>query len=224
MKPFWRRTIACASTFHARLILIAVLLAAGLCLTAGAQSNSFASTVSPKLRQFLTDHPAAALTLSNTLAEAFTTRTYRIYYFYSDDESIPRAAHTYAGPSMVWITVRENQQPADEFVGLIFEALNSEGGQRFGELADLARVGRITKPNFVREVMRQEFQAVKKTRAMLGGFQFTPAEIEASYFYSRFIQCPDDFEQFLVFKKKVSPNRDQVKEYEKLYDTIRSHA
>src|SRR6185295_18820026 len=111
-----------------------------------------ASTVSPKLRQFLTDHPAAALTLSNTLAEAFTVRTYRIYYFYSDDESIPRAAHTYAGPSTVWITVRENQQPADEFVGILFEALNSEGGQRFGELADLARAGRITKTNFVREV------------------------------------------------------------------------
>jgi hypothetical protein len=197
-----------------------ILLVISLCLSSWAQDTNIVGTTSPKFRQFLSTHPAAATIFSNVLSEAFSNRTVRLYYFYSDDESLSRASHNYADET-VWIFVRENQTPFDEWSSVIFEMLNSEGEKRFKELAKEARTGSISKDDFVREVMKQEFQAVKKTQALIRSFKLSQQEIEESYFYNRFIQCPDDFEGFLSYKKRVSPKRDQIKEYSRLYDSLR---
>ena len=198
-----------------------ILLAVFLCISSPAQVTNIVSIVSPKLRQFLADHSTASKSLSSAFSEAFPTRTVQIYYFYSDDESVARASHYYPDKSVVGILIRENQQPCDECLCLIFEVLNSEGEARFEQLADQAKAWTISRADFVKEIMRQEFQAVKKTQALMGNFKLSPKEITDSYYYNLFIKCPSDFEDFLVYKKKGQVHRDQTKEYEQLYNSLR---
>src|SRR5262249_55874707 len=150
-----------------------------------------------------------------------SNRTIQIYYFYTEDASVPRASHICADEALLRISIRENQQASDECICLMFEILNSEGDDRFKKLSEQAMKGTKSKSYFVKEVMRQEFYAVKKTQALLGHFGLSKSEISESYYYNRFIQSPDDFEEYLSYKKEVSPDRDQEKEYGQLYDSLR---
>jgi len=204
-----------------RKYIILILLSTLLCISSGAQDSNLLSMVSPKLRRFLADHPAISKLLADAISEAFSDRKARLYYFYSDDESVPRAYHSYPDRSTVSITIRENQRPSDECIALIFEVLNSEGEKHFKVLMKQAQARAISKADFVMEIMRVEFRAVMKTRDLLSKFKLSKKEIAESHYYKRFTQCPSDFEGYLTYKRKVAPNgRDQAKEYEQLYDSI----
>lgn len=159
--------------------------------------------------------------------ESFTNRDVRFYYFYTQDESIPRASHYYPNDypteNEVWIYIKADQQPVDEFFCVIFEMLNSEGEKRFQELMSQARAGTILRTNYALEITRQEFVATKRTHDLIGRLKFTRKEISSSQYYKRFLECPDGFEDFLVYQKKVvkGSQRDPIKEYETQYDLIR---
>jgi hypothetical protein len=195
------------------LTLIFVLLAAAL-----RAQNSF----SPKLTQFLLGHPAASLALSNVLAEASSERTVQVYYFYTHDETAPKAHHNYLGDSTtVGIFVRENQPAAcDECIGVLFEILKSKGDKRFRELWGQAKSGSISKMDFVTEVKRQEFQAVQAVQNLIRTFDLKAEEIAASSSYRLFMETPKSFEAFLAYSRKVSTGET----YEELYDRIRKSA
>jgi hypothetical protein len=122
---------------------------------------------------------------------------------------------------VVGIAIRENQQSSDEFICLLFEVLNSEGEKRFQEIYQKAKDGTLSKTNFVNEILKVEFEAVKRTRELIRGLNLNKKEISESYFYNRYIECPNKFEDFLSYKKKASPQRDQIKEYEMQYDSLR---
>lgn len=186
-----------------------------------AENVPLADMMSPKLRQFLADYPSALEALSNAVSESTSCQNLRLYYFYSSDESVPRAYHHYTGESGVTIVIRENQQPCDEWIWFLFEVLNSRGEKRFMQLGDMARAGTISKTDFPREVLRQEFQAVKMTKALIRTVHLSRQEEEESYCFNRFVECPDDFEEFLSYKKRVSPGRDQINEYEREYEVLR---
>jgi hypothetical protein len=165
-------------------------------------SASAQGLLSPKLNRFLISHPAVAITLSNVLAEASSNRTVEIYYYYTNDESTPRAHHHYIGDrSTLGIFVRENQQPYDECIGILFEALNSKGEKRFMELFKEAKSGWISRVEFVREIMLQEFQAVKTTKVLIRNLKLDPNESAGSESYQYFINSPDDPEEFLAYSK-----------------------
>jgi hypothetical protein len=198
-----------------------IFLSALLCICCRAQNTNVLGMASPKLKQFLTDHPVASTTLSSVVSEAFASRKIRLYYFYSEDESIPRAFHYYPDESSVGIAIRENQQPCDECISLIFEVLNSEGEKVFQQLMEQAKAGNISKAEFVEGVMRQEFHAVMKTQEIIGSWKLTQKEIAASYDYNRFMQGPNKFEEYLSYQKTVSPKRDLPKEYGQQYDELR---
>ena len=191
------------------------------CISCPAAESGVLKMASPKLRQFLADHPAALQALTGAISESFSNRTVRLYYFYSDDETVPRAGHYYPEKSSVGIVIRENQEPSDEYISLIFEILNSQGEKRFLDLVEQAKSGAISKTDFVRDLMRQEFQAVKKLRGLIDSFKLSKKEKDTSYFFKKFAECPEDFEAYLSYARKVSPNRDQTKEYEKAYDSLR---
>src|SRR5260221_8516873 len=148
-------------------MLALILLSAVLCFSSQAQDTNILNVISPKLGRFITEHPEAGGALSNALSDAFVSKKLqsRFYYFYSDDPSAPTALHYYPDKSSVALVIRENQQPCDECICLIFEALNSMGQNRFQDLFERAKTGTISKTNFVREVMGQELQALKKTQA-----------------------------------------------------------
>jgi hypothetical protein len=188
--------------------------------TSLAQQASQNLEVSPQLQQFLSDHPQASQILSKGLAEAFSNRKLLIYYFYTKNESVPRASHIYPDKSSVSIFLRENQLPCDEYICLFFEILNSEGESNFQQLALKARAGQISKKDFATCIMRQEFQAVKRTRDSIGSLGLNQKEIGDSYYFNRFVNTPNDFDKFLVYIKQVSPQRDQFAEYERYYDNL----
>jgi hypothetical protein len=196
-----------------------IWLTAFFCIWCSAEESGVLKMVSPKLKQFFADHPAASQTLGGIISESFSNRTVQLYYFYSNDETVPRASHYYPAESAVRIFIRENQEPSDECICLIFEILNSQGEKRFQELIDEAKSGAVSKRDFVRGIMRQEFEAVKRVRGLLKSFKLSKKEISMSYMYNKFAQCPDDFEAYAVYKPK-GVTRDQYKEYEQFYDSL----
>ena len=183
------------------------------------QDTNIVNMASLQLRKFLVDHPGATTSLSNAVLEAFAGRTVQLVYFHTDDESIPRASHQFPTESSVVIFIRENQEPCDEYICLIYEVLNAEGDQRFAELAKQATAGTISRTNFVRGIMRQEFPAVKRLQGLLDSFKLSEPEKSASYFFSKIIRCPDDFESYVTYRPP-GVTRDQFKEYERLYDSL----
>jgi len=191
-----------------------------LCSLSFANESDVHSAFSPKLRNYLTNNPTALKVLTNAFSEAFAGKTFRLFYFYAEDESQPRAFHTYAEPSAVWISVRENQDVRDELITLLFEVINSKSEEKFRKIAREARMRSVKKSQFAKQVLRIEFDAVKATRDLLRTLDFSEKERADSYYYNRFDQCPDDFEAFLAYSKKVSPKRDALKEYEAKYDSL----
>jgi hypothetical protein len=199
------------------LILLVVLS----CISLRAQGTNIYSMMSPKLRQFLAGHPEVSSSLSKVLSDAFSNRTVFLYYFYTDDKSVARASHYYPNESSVGIAIQENQQPSDQCICLIFEMLNSEGEKRFYELTEEAQTGSISRADFARGMLRQEFQAVKKMQKLLRDFKLSKTEIAESHYYKAFIGCPNTFEAFLNYSTSAVSERDAIKDYEQEYDLLR---
>lgn len=210
--------------------LIRILLAlffsssAFFCVSSFAEESKILGTFSPKLRQFVIGHPGALQILTNTLSEAFSNRTVQLYYFYSNDKSLPVSYHYYPSESAVGICILENQTPLDEFSTFVFEAVNSEGEKHFQELSHRAEVGDISRTDYATEIMRVEFTAVKRTGDLLCNLKPNDKEIFDSHTYKHFFECPKKFEDFLIYTKNISlPERDPFEEYEAQYDLLRKH-
>jgi hypothetical protein len=158
----------------------------------------------------------------NVFSEAFAKRRVQISYFYTDDDSIPKAGHYYPNESAVGITVRENQEPLDEFVCIVFEAINSENEKPFQEIVQQAQQGLISRERFARDILRLEFNAVLKTRDLLKRLKLNVGDMSTLYLYKHMMECPDTFDEFLTYTKAISPNhqRDPLEEYEKQYDLM----
>ncbi len=144
-----------------------LLLAVCWGISSNAQEVKLMSGLSPKLRIFLMEHPPARTVLTNAIVETYSKKTVSLYYFYSDDVSVPRAGHFYpntvAMPNVV-IYIRENQSPADEYVCVLFEVINSQAEKRFLQLVQDAKDGTVTKSQFAREILKAEFDAAKRVR------------------------------------------------------------
>lgn len=180
--------------------------------------------LSPKLRVFLTDHGRASQIFTNLISKAFTGRSVKIYYFYSDDYSIATCYHYYPDESNVVICVRENQKPVDEFISLVFEVINSESETNFQNLREKVIDGSITRTNFAIEVLKVEFRAIMETSGLLGEIGFTKTEIADSRYYKSYANSPTNFVDFIYYTEKMSmPERDPIKEYEQQYDLMRKH-
>ncbi len=189
-----------------------------------AEETNVLSTLSPKLRTFLAANPAALKVLTNAYSVAFRTNTVQTTYFYSEDDSKPRAGHYYpntAGMADVQVMVRENQEPLDEFTSILFELLNSKNQGRFQQIVDEAKAGAIQRTEFAVAVIRIEFEADLAVRDVLKEMKFTPEQETQSYFFSRLVNCPTNFEEFLAYQRRVSPNREIIKEYQAMYDALR---
>ncbi len=181
--------------------------------------------LSPKLRHFLADNVAASNTLTTVASEALQGRTLRLYYSYSEDDSTADSSHYYPSDRELGIIIRENQQTADEFICLVFELLNSEGESRFRELLQQARSGSISKQEFTQEVLRREFVAVNRTRDLLRKLKLPKRDLSKCHSYKQFLECPDTFEGFIEYTKKISsPGRDPFREYGDKYDSLRKES
>jgi hypothetical protein len=179
-----------------------------------------------KLRQFLSEHPAATKVLTNSIKNAFSNRTVDLFYFYSDDEMEARAFHCYPsvlGMAEVIICVRENQLPLDEFSSLLFEILNSRNQARFVKLTKDAKKGKGSRDEFARGILRSEFDAIQDTKASVIALKLDDSATAGSYFYNRLLNCPSKFDDFLSYSKKIS-KRDAFKEYQEKYDEMRKES
>ena len=145
--------------------------------------------------------------MSSLLSEAFPARAVQVLYYYADERTATTTSHYYPSESSAVIVVRENQPASDECIALIFELLNSAGEKRLLELGNRAKSGALSKADFVNAVMQEQFQAAKRMRDMLGDFKLSRKEQTKSAYYSRFIQCPDDFAGFLSYLERVAPGQ-----------------
>jgi hypothetical protein len=209
-----------------RKVFVALWLCILIVSTSHSQPLPIERRESLKLRQFLSEHPAAAKVLTNSIKKVFSNRTVDLFYFYSDDETEARAFHYYSsliGMAKVIICVRENQLPFDEFSSLLFEILNSRNQARFVKLTADAKAGKVSRDEFARGILRSEFDAVQDTKASVIDLKLDKSTIAGSYFYTRLLNCPSKFDDFLSYSKKVS-KRDVFKEYQEKYDELRKHS
>jgi len=190
-------------------------------MSSQAQGTNLYGMMSPKLKQFLAAHPGASCVLSNLLSEAFTNRTVTLYYFYTDDDSIPGGTQYYPGTPSVVIGIRENQRPTDEYICLVFEVINSERETRFNELTDEARAGKISRSEYATEMLRHEFQTAKRIQELLPKLGLTETEIAESGYYKQSIECPKTFEEFLKGAGAARALRTYGFEYDIVHDTQR---
>ncbi|HEY3857183.1 MAG TPA: hypothetical protein VGO67_22585 [Verrucomicrobiae bacterium] len=181
---------------------------------------------SPKLKKFLSEHPLAEKTLTNTISKVFSNRTVDLFYFYDDDDNTkPPAYHYYPrgqGDAEVIICVRENQVPLDEYFCLLFETLNSRSEADFKKLTQEAREGKISRDDFAWGILRSEFTAALDTRTALMNLNLDKSDTIGSYHYNRVLNSPTNFNDFLLYIKKDS-KRDVFKEYQEKYDAIRKN-
>jgi hypothetical protein len=200
------------------------LLSILLCVSSWAQSSSVVIEASPKLKKFLSDNPEAAKVFANAIATAFSQKTVQLLYFYSDDESKARAFHFYPntiGSPDVMLCIRENQTPLDEFITTLFETLNTKNENAFTELSQNAYSGTITKEQFAKGILQKEFEATKSIHSILLELRLATNEVNESFYYRKFAECPTNFDGFMAYSKKVSQSRDAMKEYELKYDSLR---
>jgi len=179
---------------------------------------------SPKLKKFLSDYSETAKIFTNAVSNAFSNKTVRLYYFYSDNDSEARCFHFYpnrAGMPEVVLCVRENQAPLDEFICVLFETLNSKNESEFWKLFQDASLGNISREQYAKEILQHEFEATKNTRAILLTLKFEKKETGESHYYREFAECPTNFDDFLTYSKKLSQDRDVLKEYELQYGSLR---
>jgi hypothetical protein len=204
-----------------KLILSLLLFTTSFPATA-ASGDNFTSMCSPKLRKFVEDHQEMGQVISNAIRDAFSQRSLQVYYFYSDNETVPPASHYYPDQSTVAVLLLESQDPIDECITLLYEVVNSKGENRFQELCDAAKNNTISRTNFAYEVLNMEFQAAKETQKLLRKVKFSKSEISKSTEYSRFALCPDSYAEFLAYTEKISlPKRNPIAEMELQFDAIK---
>jgi len=191
-----------------------------------AQGTNLLLACSPKLRKLVATHPEAFTVFTNACCLATRTNSVALIYFYSEDESQARGRQFYphtAGQPDVVICVRENQQPWDEFICVVGELLNVLSRPQYEELLARAKSGAISRNDFPREINRVEFQrTILPLRDLLARMKLTNKERGQSYFYSRFVGFPNEFDAYLSYLKKVSPHRDLTRQYQQEYDQLRS--
>jgi hypothetical protein len=180
------------------------------------------TSLSPKLRDYLGSHPPALQLLTNTYARAFSNRTVQLFYFYSGSKSIPGGYHYYSGESVVGIVVRENLPVLDEYLVLIFEMRNSESEKSFEETFRKARLGQISRKDFVEEILRVEFENAKKLKRLIRQIDFGKKEEAESHYHKTFLQCPEEYNDFLVYTKEVS-KYDPVLHYQVKYESLQKN-
>ena len=143
---------------------IVVLLLMFLCPPSWAQEIKILDMVSPNLREFLLKRPKDLECLTNVLSSAFKSRKVELFYYYSSNESSPRFFQTYPSELAVNISIRENQKPVDQFICLLYEALNSEGAEAIGELCRKAKSGDVSRIAFAMGCLRSNLMALKKLK------------------------------------------------------------
>jgi len=160
--------------------------------------------LSQKLSQFLVDHPAFLSALSNVLWEAQSKRPVHVYYYYANEQCHLPTIHRYLdGSAILGIFVQENQTPCDEGIDILFEVLNSKGEKRFTELWNKVESKAISKEDYVREMLREEFKAVVASKKLIMNFKLSEKEAGESRNYKWFMEGPSEFEKFLTYRNKA---------------------
>jgi hypothetical protein len=166
--------------------LLAALLCTLIWSPSRAEESWLQGNLSPGLKEFMASHREALRTLTNSFSEVFSNRSVRVLYFYSNNESEAKAYHFYPGTvgiAEVFICIREDQKPLDQFITLLFETLNSRGEAEFAKLVESARSRNVSKQAFARGILRIEFEATKSTRDLLIPLKASKKEMKESHYY-----------------------------------------
>ena len=97
--------------------------------------------------------------------------------------------------------------------------VNARNEDRFAKLFEEAKGGGISKDEFVKEILRAEYEGIKCMHDLLPLLKLGRREMSESRAYKRFVGCPSKFEDF-----PNSVNLNLMKEYGARYDWLRSNS
>ena len=202
---------------------VAILLFALSICSSIAQFDNVERRESPGLKEFTGLHPKAAQILRNKLAEAFSNRTVKLYYFYPATNSEPTAFHYYpntTGLEDVFICVSESQKPIDQYISLLFEVINSKRATKLLKLWEDGCAGAISAETYATEVTRLEFESLKETRNLLSTLDIESPALAGSRERQKYGHLPEGFDDYLASVKKDSP--DTLRRYENQIDKMKA--
>jgi hypothetical protein len=197
-----------------KMYLVVVLLALPTALY-----GSFIDSLSPKLQLFLKQHSSISNSFVESSREVLQTRRVQLYYFYAADPSVPPATHYDAAVNSTAIVVKENQEPLDECVCILFELINSTHESQFSQVVKKAYSGELSKSEFAKELLKIEFSSTIKVQKLLKTEKFESQETKSAEHYNRLLACPTKFDDYLKFIE-TTPSRNPVKEYESQYEDL----
>jgi hypothetical protein len=188
-------------------------------LSGTALASPLDDEMSPPLRSLLASHPVLRKPLDQVISEMPPGSTLHLRYGEPWTASKPSCSHYYHGDGVV-VSMCTQMPAYDEYLGLYFEIANSLQRPRFEELFRRAQAGTISRDEFPIEVMKGEFIAMKRTTALV---RRLPAlkEQRTSRLQPLVGHCPDDFDRFLAYGKRVAPERHPVQDYQEAYDELR---
>ncbi len=174
--------------------------------------------------QFLADRPSVAALLATRdslrlwIASELAGTTTGLVTAWDPAEPVSgrMAEHDYvARPGAVVFRVSERQSPWDQIAGMVFELHNAMGHEIFEEIHQRALAGEIDKSQFVRQVLEQEFVALRETQAFLARhLSGESPRVRRNPLISGFLNAPPSLDEHI----RGSERLDFLKFYEQLYD------
>lgn len=204
-----------------RVVLTAIFFWAMMANPAKATTAEFVNALSPQLRQFLRDHVAASNYLTGILDVQTSVRSLGIEY--TNDLRGTTACHVSPKPDLSVIWICKDQQPIDEYLDVVFELFNSSHEEKFRKVEDEARAKRISRRNFVKQIVKIEYESHAKLKSDLPLLKFSAKDIAASSNYEYgFVNGPGNFEDFFSWVKNGSGPDELPKtwDYGVMYDSL----
>jgi tetratricopeptide (TPR) repeat protein len=175
-------------------------------------------SLSPELQKFLRENVSASKYLNNILAVQLSVRSIEIQY--TNDSPGPTARHYCPKPDVAVIELSSHREPIDEYLSLVFELFNSSHEEEFRKVLDEASAKKISKRDFIRQLVRIEFESCLKVRSDLPLLHFSAKDIASSQSYENYLNTPDTFEDHFLEVKNVGDEWSPARDYGQMYDSL----
>jgi hypothetical protein len=188
-----------------------ILLVLGVCFGCRSSPHQGPRDESAALQGFIADRIAAASLLGEypglgdklRVALVRSIDGYRIAWSNEEPRSGAPAEHSaHQDLGTIQIRVSANLHPADQIVGLFYEALNAQRFREFVKTVEEAKVGKLSREEFIDRIVRVEHKAIVLLKVVCQSAFVLPADVEGgTTLYRAILASPTDPSTFMSWRR-----------------------
>lgn len=171
---------------------------------------------------FLAEYPGFTRRLRAALAKS--TEGYQLAWSNAEPQSGAPAEHR-AKRDLAVIEIRVSSclHPADQIVGLFYEAVNAERFPEFARIAADARKGLLWREGFIDAIVRVEHNAIVELKEACRLDFVLPAEVaKDTTLYQLLSQAPTEAGAFMIWHRSREESSRTTAHYGQFFDDIES--